>query len=412
MKKSARLPAWGAIVWVVLLTFACGRGMPAVRIDRKPAALPASAFGAAPAAIPHYDAASRAQWQVDLRSKNLSTLDTQGSLADLLMADFDTRTTWPPPEKMPQGFDPRAVMDLGKDPGLGVRSVHALGITGKGVGIAIIEQPLIVDHKEYGDRLRLYEEINIPSDSPSQMLGPAVASIAVGKTVGTAPEADLYYIACTPGTWKVSDKTFEYDFSFLASAVRRVLAVNAGLPAGRKIRVISMSIGWIQNQKGYADITAAVKEAEAAGIFVVSSSLEAGGKMKFQALGREPMADPNAFESYGPGLWLAPSFFLDDPKAREYYAGRLWVPMDSRTTASPTGKDDYVFYREGGWSWCIPYIAGVYALACQADPSITPERFWNTALATGRTIKVERGGKAYDLGPILNVPVLMSVLKK
>ncbi len=397
---------------VMLLTSACGRGTPAVKIDRKPAAMSPSAFGKPPAAIPHYDAASRAQWQVDLRSSDVSALDARGSLADLLMADFDDRTQWPPADKMPAGFDPKAIMEVGKDPGLGVRSVHAGGITGKGVGIAVIDQPLIVDHKEYGDRLRLYEEINIPSDSSSQMHGLAVASIAAGRTVGTAPGADLYVIACTPGTWKVSDKTFDYDFSFLATAVRRVLALNKTLPDGRKIRVISMSIGWMKGQKGYEDITAAVKEANAAGIFVVSSSLEETHGLKFQALGREPRADPNLFESYGPGLWLEQSFFLDDPKARAFYSGRLWIPMDSRTTASPTGKDDYVFYREGGWSWCIPYIAGVYALACQADPSITPERFWNTALTTGRTIKVEHGGKAYDLGPILNAPVLMSVLKK
>ncbi len=54
---------------------------------------------------------------------------------------------------------------------------------------------LLVDHQEYRDRIRLYEEINIDKGTPAQMHGAAVASIAVGKTVGVAPEADLYYIA-------------------------------------------------------------------------------------------------------------------------------------------------------------------------------------------------------------------------
>ena len=31
-------------------------------------------------------------------------------------------------------------------------------------------------------------------------------------------------------------------------------------------------------------------------------------------------------------------------------------------------SNEYVFYREGGWSWSIPYIAGVYALAAQVKP--------------------------------------------
>ena len=52
-------------------------------------------------------------------------------------------------------------MELGKDPGLGVRQLQAQGITGSGVGIAIIDQPMLVDHQEYASRLKLYEEINI-----------------------------------------------------------------------------------------------------------------------------------------------------------------------------------------------------------------------------------------------------------
>ena len=87
---------------------------------------------------------------------------------------------------------------LGKNPGLGIRSLHDMGIDGRNVGIAMIHMPMIVDHVEYGKQARLYEEINIISDAESEMHGPAVASIAVGKTIGVAPNADLYYIAAPP----------------------------------------------------------------------------------------------------------------------------------------------------------------------------------------------------------------------
>ena len=76
--------------------------------------------------------------------------------------------------------------------------------------------------------------------------------------------------------------------------------------------------------------------------------------------------------------------------------------MDSRTTASHTGSDEYAFYRVGGFSWAVPYIAGVYALAAQADPAITPERFWTLAARTGRTIEMEHSGKRKPLGPIVD----------
>ena len=36
-------------------------------------------------------------------------------------------------------FDPEAEMEKGKDPGLGIRDLHAQGITGEGVNIGIID---------------------------------------------------------------------------------------------------------------------------------------------------------------------------------------------------------------------------------------------------------------------------------
>ena len=52
-------------------------------------------------------------------------------------------------------------MEIGKNPGLNIRKLHKEGLTGKGIGIAIIDQNLLVDHSEYKDQLRMYEEIHI-----------------------------------------------------------------------------------------------------------------------------------------------------------------------------------------------------------------------------------------------------------
>jgi len=88
----------------------------------------------------------------------------------------------------------------------------------------------------------------------------------------------------------------------------------------------------------------------------------------------------------------------------------LLIPMDSRCVASPTGNEVYVFYRQGGWSWSIPYIAGLYALACQVKPTVTPEEFWTTALKTGTTTEFEHEGKKYKLGKIVNPEKLILTL--
>ena len=66
------------------------------------------------------------------------------------------------------------------------------------------------------------------------MHGPAVASLAVGRTIGVAPEADLYYIAAMTGRRGLFGWT--YNFHDYAQGVRRVLEINDQLPADRKIR--------------------------------------------------------------------------------------------------------------------------------------------------------------------------------
>lgn len=391
-------------------------GMPPVSIERHPKPSDYSGFYLEITSIPRFDPNSDDPWQVDLRSRDLTKIDMTDSLADLLYATFDSKTQWPAPDKIPAGFDWQKIMELGMDPGLGMRALHEQGITGKGVGIAIIDQTLLVDHVEYKDRIRVYEEASDITGGwlETQMHGPAVASIAVGKTVGVAPEADLYFIAtamCSQGTYE------SVDFACLAKSVRRIIEINKDLPVDRKIRALSMSIGWGPQSKGYNEITAAVNEAKSNGIFVISSSLAQTYDLHFHALGRDPLADPNKFESYVPGMWWEKDFYAgmtmnSYPENPPVTTKLLLVPMDSRTTASPTGVNDYVFYREGGWSWCIPYLAGTYALALQVKPDITPEEFWAAALETGRTIQITHEGKEYSFGVILDPQALISALQK
>lgn len=376
------------------------------KIDRDPAAQ--GYLRGVLTELPKYDPNSDDFWQMDLRSYDLSKLDLRNSLNDLMFASFDDQTIWPAADKMPAGFDWKHIMELGRNPGLNIHILHEEGITGKGIGIAIIDQPMLVDHQEYTDRIRLYEEINVDPETGSQMHGPAVASIAVGKTSGVAPEADLYYIGSWTGDWATDGSNgFTYNFKYYAQAIHRILQINKELPGDRKIRVISMETGWMPDQAGYDEITAAVEEAQAAGLLVVSSTLADTAGSSFIGLGRAPLADPDTFESYEPGLFWVKYYFQG-----HMLQDTLLVPMDSRTTAAPTGVNDYVFYRVGGLSWAIPYIAGVYTLAAQIKPDITPDVFWSTARQTGRTIELTHEGQKYSFGIILDPVALIHAVQE
>jgi hypothetical protein len=84
--------------------------------------------------------------------------------------------------------------------------------------------------------------------------------------------------------------------------------------------------------------------------------------------------------------------------------------MDMRCLASPTGEKEYAFYSQGGFSWCVPWLAGFYALACQADPAITPERFWALALKTGGTVPLRHGDTTISFGTIAQPAALIASL--
>lgn len=369
-------------------------------IARHPA--PATWSRPALSAVPAFDPASPDAGNFDVRAVDLSRLDLSGSGEALLYATFDDRTTWPEAARLPPDFDPVQIMELGKDPGLGIRALHARGITGQGVGIAIVDQALLVDHQEYTSQLRLYEELSDVQGGWREpaMHGGAVASIAVGQTVGVAPGADLYYIATAFGGGD------EADMTWLATAIRRILELNRQLPEGRRIRVISASIGWMPDTIGYAEVIAAAEEASEAGLLVICSSSDEVHGFRLLGLGREPLADPNRLESYQPGL-----FWAHWLQAGQIVPGQLLVPMDSRTTASPLGFDEYAFYRTGGVSWAIPYVAGAYALAAQVDPAITPERFWSLALRLGDKSELEHVGRSYTLETVLDLPAVIDALQ-
>lgn len=342
--------------------------------------------------LPSYNPNSNKLWQVDLRSSDLTNLDLKERFEDLIYADFDSKTKWP--DKLPDKFDPQMIMELGKNPGLGVRELHKKNITGKGIGIAIIDQGLLVDHVEYKDQLRLYEEIHC-SDKEAAMHGPAVASIAVGKTVGVAPEANLYYIAETHGVYKEAGK-FDYDLSWLAKSIDRIVEINKTLPKDKKIRVISISLGIGGKMNGYEKALEAIEKAKQEGIYTVYV-----GSDPYRGLGRDPLKSADKITSFTKGEYWKSSTYNND---------RLLIPMDSRCTASPTGVNDYVFYRNGGASWTVPYVAGLYALACQVKPDITPDVFWKEAFNTSDIVPVNDGDQK-ELGKIVNPIKLINKLK-
>lgn len=124
-------------------------------------------------------------FSIDFRHYDLSEFDLM-TYRWLTYASFDTDTVFP--KELPEDYEPEKIMELGKNPGLGICKLHEQGITGKGVSIAIIDSALLLEHEEYKDNIMMYELLH-NLDENADMHGTAVTSIAVGRTIGVAPDA-------------------------------------------------------------------------------------------------------------------------------------------------------------------------------------------------------------------------------
>lgn len=338
----------------------------------------------------------------DVRNYDISRFDLAKEADLLAEATFDSATVWS--KVLPEGFDPAKIMEIGKNPGLGIRALHEKGITGKGVSIAIVDQALNPEHIEYADNLMNYELLHC-CDSGAQMHGSAVTSIAVGKSCGVAPDADVYYIASTFGRYSAGG--MKINLNHMADSIDRILEINTFLPKERKIRVISISRGFT-SERGADAVRAAIERAKDAGVFVITTSTEDNYGFSLMGLGKEELAaDPDDISSYRPGNFWSGSFYSGEMADASHM---LLVPMDARTYASWYTADGYEFASSGGLSWSVPWLAGLYALCMQVDGDLTPELFIQKAFETGTIQTIEYQGKSYELGTIIDPAALIEAL--
>ena len=285
-------------------------------------------------------------------SGDVSRMDLTDAVGIIPTLWFNEKTQWP--DKMPQGCDPSAILEAAKNPGLGIRALHGQGITGEGVAVAIVDQPIYQDHPEFAGKIAMYKGFNCNTDR--SMHGPAVTSLLVGKDCGTAPGAKVYYAAVPSGLG---------DAKYFADALDWLASVNKELPEGQKIRVVSVSAAPSGKGSPFKNGDAwdrAVADAEKEGILVLDISQVHG----VIAPCWYDSANPENVRRCTPGFPGMPGSV-----GSKY----ICVPCSPRTSAEEYVKGDYSYQYtgRGGLSWSIPYVAGVLALGWQIDPDLTAD---------------------------------------
>ena len=344
----------------------------------------------------------------DLRNKDLSDQNLSKIPIEVLQtADFDTETIWPEKDKLPNGFNPKKLLEKSKNPGLGIKKLHEQGITGQGVVVAIIDLKLDINHPEYKDSISDYQEYDEAKNEPISMHGPAVTSLLVGKDCGVAPGAKLVYKAVPSGRC----------FYSRSKALNDIIENNKHIPQNEQVRIVSCSIGYmIDNpEPGLDKWIKTIQKAQEAGIFVIDVG---GDKIDIDFTGGGSPENKDDFESYRPGLayndekedinklildkliaegnidkileWIKETskdalLNISDSDLRKKIethlaelknkmATEIIVPSDYRTMASSwSKKGQYMYNGKGGMSWSVPYLAGLFALALQINPNLQKE---------------------------------------
>ncbi len=282
----------------------------------------------------------------------------------LLSFRYNEKTIFPEGDHLDSDISPEELLELAKNPGLGIRSIHEQGYTGEGVTVAVIDQNLFLDHPEFDGKILAYRDFGCEMDKFGSMHAPAVASLLVGETIGTAPGAKLYFAAVP--TWKG-------DATFSAEAMDWIVEENEKLPEGEKIRLVSVSAGFGNGEFTNAEAWIKSRErAEAAGILVLDGDW---GHSMFSAAYFDTSGDLSreSVECLIPGQPNLPWEKRGSELRPGYEDDKLFVPISPRTVAEQYLAEDssYQYCGYSGISWGIPYGAGVLAMGWQIAPEKT-----------------------------------------
>ncbi|HEV8671934.1 MAG TPA: S8 family peptidase [Candidatus Limnocylindria bacterium] len=326
--------------------------------------------------------------------------------------------------RMRAQFDP--ALDSGKAATPGILEVGApqawsqLGLTGQGVGVAIVDSG-VYPHPDLAGRI--VASIDFTSESPTVSSastgdpgghGTHVAglvagdgSLSGGAFTGVAPRANIVNV-------RVIDATGSSNVSTILRGLQWVLANRVTY----NIKVVNMSLGSTPTGSYKSDLMATAAEVlNFAGVTVVVS---AGNTGPFAGTVTAPATDPyvitvGALDDNGTSLSLDDLMAAFSSRGRTLFdnlskpdlvaPGRKMVSLRSPGSAldtlfadrqvTATGAVTADYYRLSGTSMAAPVVAGVIALMVERNPTLSPAQIKKRLKSTATALTF---GTAFDRG--------------
>jgi len=321
----------------------------------------------------------------DLSQYDLSGLDKEY----FLWLTFNSSTIFPPADKMPAGISPEEILQRGKDPMLGIKKLHAQGIDGSGVKIAVFDSAWqSSDHQEYvGANIEVVDIV----DSDPHFHADGVLANLCGRNIGVAPSASiLHYSNSMGGGEKGNDARIEC----LQDVLKRV-------KGGDAIRAVNISAPLVFNnevrseeyEKAKEQMMPLILELEELGCEVIDAE-KWGGDFSLCDFNHET-------GNIQPSNWR-------NSRSERIDMGEVAFVSGGKVRPETATEDGYKYERDASVSWTIPQVVGMYALTLQQNPNLTWSQFARICKTTSQM--TESGVRVADPAGIIKQVKEMSTV--
>lgn len=282
----------------------------------------------------------------DLRNIDMSHL----SLEDFKRFSFDENTIFSFQQKLK--FNPDKLLEEGKVFSEDIKDLHAAGIDGTGVKIAIIDRIPDCSHRDLKDKIRFFKRF-YEGEAPSFNHGLPVTSLIADNQCGVAPNVSLYLFS-TDFLKEEKEKIFKY-----------ILENNM------KFDLISMS-SFIDREPNFQQLKSQLISSgnQILDSFRFFENFVMGIKEKYMKPEANLLEMHKNRDSY-------PEYYK---KALETIPTNVVVPCAGRTYLQLNGG--YMYDGNNSASYSIPQVAGSYALAKQLRGNLTYDEFAKIAKET------------------------------
>ena len=241
-----------------------------------------------------------------------------------------------------------------------IKKLHNNGITGEGVNVAVIDYGFRVIHNELKDSIVSYTSFG---EVESHFHGTVVSSKIVGKNLGVAPSAKLYFYEARSANQ-------------VEETIKSLEDIYEKNQNGANIRVVNISSSMHRESNKFDEI---VSKLQTQGCYVIDSEFFGD---KFTCINKDIITG-----DYYYSAWQEENI--------DYYKSKIAIVSGGDFIPLNYTEDGYLYCGESSYSWCIPVFSGLFILGLQVNPNLTLEEFVNIALEN-KTIK-ENGITIFDI---------------